>query len=102
MTPFTNGGTAMTANPNQKPVEKIWVCNTGEYEQNYTFGAWRSLEAAIAAVKAIYGPPYVVRWEEPTADKHGDVELTGHFEAERGYSTQHTDWFVFSEWDLDG
>ena len=82
--------------------EEIWVCDTGEYEQAYTFGAWRSLDAAIASVKEeMYGPPYIVQWEDVEGpNKWDETLLTGHFTAVAGYSTRHTAYFSFRTWEL--
>lgn len=73
--------------------ESVWLIESGEYEQRGVFGVAESLEAAIAHVKTEFGPPYIVRWEQPKKSDYPEfpmITLTGHFEAVPGYSTEHT------------
>lgn len=80
---------------------EVWVCESGEYENRGINLVAATLQAAIAAIKARYGPPYVVRWDEPKLEKWGDWSLTGHFEVVPGYSIQYTDYFEFVRWDVE-
>lgn len=85
--------------PTEAEVEReptaVWVVESGEYEQRSIDLVAVSRESAIDAIKALYGPPYVVTWE---IDKHG--ELLGHFKGIRGLSTEHTAVYSIDEWPL--
>lgn len=66
----------------------VWIIEAGEYNQRGVFGVALSPEGAVAAVKAEYGPPYIVKWDEPVYDG-GEWRLVGHFSEVLGKSTQH-------------
>jgi len=80
---------------------RVWVVESGEYEMRGTDAVASSVPAAIAEVKRIYGPPYVVRWEEPVATKRG-WEMTAHFEGVVGLSAKHTVVFYIDPHPLAG
>lgn len=75
----------------------IWVCeHTGYPDECYTVGYYASEEAAVRGLKALYGPPYRVTWEE-TRSEDGTLELTGEFKWVRNYSTEHTAYYAISK-----
>jgi len=69
---------------------EVWLAESGEYEDRGVDGIYVSLDVAIACIKASYGPPYIVQWDEPTTDTDRETTLRGHFKAVRGYSVEHT------------
>jgi len=73
---------------------EVVVVETGEYEQRYVVLVAASSEAAEAAVKETYRPPYIVSWE---LNERG---LSGKFSAVLGYSTEHVGQFDFSTYPL--
>lgn len=75
--------------PSPASAGKVWVVESGDYEQRFVWGVYRSPDAAVASIKATYGPPYIVRWndvEDCTEDRYC---LSGDFEGVVGYSTKH-------------
>lgn len=66
---------------------KVWLVESGEYEQRGVVGIYESLEAAEACIKARYAPPFpdIVRWE-PLEQSVDGWTLTAHFEKLNGYS----------------
>jgi hypothetical protein len=75
---------------------KVYIVETGDYEEGYVFGIYSSRELAIKGIKASYGSPYIVRWTED-----GDYYLIGHFDRVPGYSTEHRDVFSIEEYEVD-
>lgn len=75
---------------------KVWVCESGDYEQRGIDGVWDSLEHGIAGVKADYGAPYVVEWVTKKET------LVGHFARVNGYSIEHICSFYFTEMEVRG
>lgn len=67
-------------------MDKVYIVESGEYEQRMTWGVYSSVENAAAAIKDPYGPPYIVRWAEPRQDAEDSYVLVGHFERVDGYS----------------
>jgi hypothetical protein len=89
---------------------RVWVVESGEYEQRSVDLVAATVGDAVAAVKERYSDPhYVIAWHEPVQyhqarngrhvklapgdprwnDKNG-VELTADFEHRTGWSTEHT------------
>jgi hypothetical protein len=87
---------------------RVYVIERGEYDQRFVWGVASSPEAAEAAIKERYGPPFVIRWEplERDVDHSEDPPidfgwvLTGHFEMVPGYSTQHTSAWAIEPFEL--
>lgn len=80
---------------------RVWIVETGEYEQRGIWGVYASVEAGVAAIKEDYGPPYIVEWADPDSSaKH--LSLVGTFQHVAGYSTAHTASFDFSEYEVIG
>jgi hypothetical protein len=75
---------------------KVYVVESGDYEQRGVVLVAASVEAAFAAVKAIYGAPYRVHWQQADAET-----LVGDFEAIDGYSTQHTAYYDVTEYEVE-
>lgn len=63
----------------------VFLVEHGDYEQRMVSGVFSSLDAAVAAIKAPYSSPYIVSWDEPKEDRHGEFELVGHFTRVEGY-----------------
>lgn len=61
----------------------VWLAYYLDYEQSYVAAVATTREGAIEAVKANYGPPYIVEWSAE------DDALCGEFEAVPGKSTKH-------------
>lgn len=81
-------------------MKQVWVVESGEYEQRSIFLIARSLEAAVTAIKRVYGPPYVVAWDEVRRDG-GLWVLAGDFEAVLGSSIQHRAEYDITLWDVE-
>lgn len=73
----------------------VWVIETGEYEDGYVFGVAESLDAAVAYVRAQFGPPYQVSWSE--IQNNPGPSIVGTFQQVPNYSTTHSVRFYFSE-----
>ena len=60
-----------------KPMD-VWLVESDDYAPAQ-WGIVSSVEKGVWMMKAIYGPPYIVTWDEPV--RHGEDEwsLTGHF-----------------------
>lgn len=71
---------------------KVWIIESGEYEQRHVFGVAVSLERAIQLIKDEHPPPYIVKWDdfEPWPEGPERGFLVGHFTAVPGYATGHT------------
>lgn len=81
-------------------MSRVWIIKTGEYSQRYVFGVASSLAAAVAAIKRVYGPPYIVDWDESEVESEG--QLIGKFDRVLNYSTDHVALFDIDEaevWD---
>lgn len=80
----------------------VWVIETlGWPEERMVWGVAVSPQAGAEAIKAAYGPPYRVAWEELKADAEGSTwELWGEFEGVPGYSTRHRGGWVLTEWQV--
>lgn len=76
--------------------DTVFVVEEGEYEQRGVMVVADSLDAAVAAVKRRYGPPYVVDWAELEVVADGLWLLRGAFAAVPGKSTEHTAEFDIS------
>jgi hypothetical protein len=89
---------------------KVWIIETGDYEQRYVFGIATSPEKAAAYIRSTYDEPYVIEWESlahtPWGDNGGEpydeYELVGHFSAVQGYSTEHTAKYTIHPCELIG
>lgn len=81
---------------------KVFVIETGEYEQRYVVGVAVSVDAAVRSIKETHKqPPYSIEWSAPEKDTHGDGwTLQGDFAARAGYSTKHTAFFSMEPFDL--
>ena len=84
---------------------KVWIIETGEYEQRHVFGGAVSPERAALYVIECYSEPYKIKWEpvkyQPWgADDNGkpyeEYELIGHFEDVPGKSIAHTATFTIT------
>lgn len=79
----------------------VFIVETGDYSDRYVVGVYSSREAAVAAIKAIYGPPYIVAWEGlPFVDEDLSA-LRGHFTVVPGYSTEHDAVFDITPYEVD-
>ncbi len=78
---------------------RVWIVESGDYEQRGIDLVAESLEAAIKAIKERYGPPYIVEWDELNEDKWG-LSLTGNFAHVAGKSAEHTGTFEIAAWDV--
>lgn len=58
----------------------VWIIEVDDYETGVD-GVALSVEAASRFVRAPYGPPYIVRWDEPQWEDDEHASLTGHFTA---------------------
>lgn len=81
----------------EEGVMDVWIIESGEYEQRHIDGVALSLEGAVAFIKARYGLPYIVRWEEAVPDGE-DCSLVGHFSEVMGKSTRHDCSFDITKW----
>lgn len=78
---------------------EVYIVQAGAYEDWHVVLVAESLEAAVAAIKASYGHPYRVEWDDVRADSNLEGwSLMGHFAAVRGYSTQHDNEFDITRW----
>lgn len=80
---------------------KLWMVETGEYDQRYTMCVADSPELAEQYIHKAYPPPFIVNWEpmEDTTWRGGDERyeqytVTGHFAEVAGKSTRHTNYFT--------
>lgn len=55
---------------------KIWVIETGEYEQRYVTAVASTVESGVAHIKAEC--PEINHWEEIKPDGLGGFKLRGH------------------------
>lgn len=74
---------------------KLWIIETGDYEERYVFCVCETPSAGFAHVIATFGSPYVVAWRDikqtrDDADGFKQFTLTGDFSGVHGFSTQHT------------
>ena len=79
---------------------EVWIVESGEYEQRGIVLVAASREAAFEAVKALYGPPYRVKWSIAPEDKYDAEALIGEFEQVTGYSVGHTARFDATPYDV--
>ena len=79
----------------------VWVIESGEYEQRFVNAVASSPEAALEYLRNLYSHPYVVTWE-PLVKDGEDYSITGHFEAETGFSIKHTCVYSLTKYELDG
>ena len=75
---------------------KLWVYETGDYEQAYTAGGWLTFSEAVEGVKAKYPAPYVVTWGESPNETDEFPELEGDFAGVPGWAYPHRASFRFS------
>ena len=54
----------------------VIVVETGDYEQRYIFGVYADRDAARRGVRASYGDPYVVEWEDHSIKHLADYDFT--------------------------
>lgn len=94
--------TADAADVGRPAPTKVYVVETVDYEQSYVQCVAPTLDAAVAALKEMYGPPYVVRrWGKVTKDAGGGAwSLDADFAAVPGYSTEHTAWWGITEHEM--
>lgn len=78
---------------------KVWVVQSGEYEQRGIDLIAESFDAAVEALKRRYAPPYVVTWDEPVHEPYEGIGAT--FASVRGYSVAHSTFFDIQEWDVE-
>lgn len=85
---------------------RVWIVEYCDYNPAICCVAM-SVEAAVNAVKTIYGPPYIVSWEPARHQtwRHHDQlieqwHLTGSFEPVEGYSTKHVAHFDITPYDV--
>lgn len=81
---------------------KVWIIESGDYEQRHVEGVAVSVATAVEFLKMAYGPPYLVAWEEVRQTDPYVFELTGHFEAVQHYSIKHDCTFEIEEYELQG
>jgi hypothetical protein len=74
---------------------KVWVVDEGEYENNYIVGIYLTKQSAIEHIKEMYSVPYRVEWG------WDGEQLVGYFEAVPNYSTKHTAYYNFTEWEVE-
>ena len=75
---------------------KVWVIETGDYEERHVVGVAATVEAGVSWIKALHGRPHEVRWDDLT----GDGPLVGHFSSVPGFSTEHDAEFAFTAFAL--
>jgi hypothetical protein len=73
---------------------KVIVVESGDYEARDIDLIAIDAKAAIAAIKKMFEPPYLVTWTE-RADG-----LIGDFSYVKGLSTAHRSVFTFTEYDV--
>lgn len=76
--------------------ETVWVCETGEYEQRYVVGVWRTLDDGLAGIKEMHASPYIVAWHDPSAGlpwSNDATTLVAEFSGR-------TEFFSFTEMEL--
>lgn len=82
----------------------VWTREIVGYEgDRYLAGVSATLDAAVAAEKERFGPPYEVRWEEPVEvpdDRPAACLLVGHFDEVPGYSTRHDSETILTPWEV--
>ena len=82
---------------------KVWVCESGEYEDRGIDFVCSSVESGVAHLKAMYLAPYVVTWGDLVEEVWGDkgqyrtFKIVGHFEAVSRYSIRHNCEYEFEE-----
>lgn len=79
--------------------EVVYVVEHLDYDSNYVSVIARTLPGAVAALKAEFGPEYVVEWAEPVESHTEHLtwwEIEAVFEHAPGYSTKHTDSWTIS------
>jgi hypothetical protein len=81
-------------------MRQVWVVESGDYEQRGIDVVAKSLDAAVEAVKAMYPPPYEVKWGEVSESGWGQFSLRGDFDAVPGKSTKHETVFTFTAFDV--
>lgn len=80
---------------------KVYVVESGEYENHSIDFVAATVEFAVAKLKATYAPPYVVRWHDLAIGKYG-YSIRGDFERVLGYSTEHAAIFDINEYEVEG
>ena len=76
---------------------KVWIIETGDYEENFVFGVAASLDSAVSYIKKTYNSPYYVVWSDVKMSGEGGATLYGYFAAVDGYSTKHNEEYSISE-----
>ena len=66
----------------------VWVIESGYYEDRAVIAVAATLDAAVAYIKRLYGPPYRVVWDDLAIDG-SDAMLRGHFARVPKRSTEH-------------
>ncbi len=79
---------------------RVWIVESGDYEQRGIALVAESLEAAIKAIKDRYGPPYIVEWNALKDEGEWGHSLTGNFAHVTGRSSEHTGTFEIRTWDV--
>ena len=68
----------------------VWVIETGYYEDREVIAVAATLDAAVAYIKTLYGPPYSVVWVDLTIASDGSsAMLRGQFARVLQYSDEH-------------
>ncbi len=88
---------------------KVYLVETGDYEQRHVMLVAVSLQAAVDEIKRVFSAPYIVHWHD-LKDESWQYEgkpyeewgLMGDFERVAGFSTRHTGEFTISSEELIG
>lgn len=81
---------------------KVWVMESGDYEQRMAYGVFSSPEAAQVWLHKTYADPYIVEWGRMEIDPDGEhAEIVGRFEHVRHKSTRHTAFFDLTKFTID-
>ncbi|KKK99577.1 hypothetical protein LCGC14_2631360 [marine sediment metagenome] len=79
---------------------KVWIIETGDYEERYVFGIAETLEAAVSFIKSVYPFPYLVEWSDPYIYNVKSVTLYGYFSEVLKHSTSHYAEYYISEMEV--
>jgi hypothetical protein len=74
---------------------KVWVIESGEYENRGVDGVAISTDAADRFIRARFPAPYIVTW-----NRVDDTTLVGEFEQVLGRSTRHQSTYDFTEYEV--
>jgi len=81
----------------------IYVIENGEYSGRMILGVASTIEEAARLVRSWYGPPYIIRWEEPKQNPHYEnvVTMVGHFTAIEGKCGNTASEYDFTRYSVD-